>query len=183
MGVLVLALPFGVYTRPPDFWKLTCKWSHTRCPKEPQKIPSIRWLRMSIRSSSSSVEGPPRKSNTILECASASTLPQINIEAHKGPYIEDSNLTKGPFPLPWRSVSSKLAAKEERFRSHLPNGRANQAWIVLKDLVSDRDSPVVFSPLETGSRRQDESERVRIRLRASKVRLPLAPRWNFNHAS
>ena len=28
------------------------------------------------------------------------TLPQINMEADKGPYIEDSSLIKGPSPLP-----------------------------------------------------------------------------------
>ena len=30
----------------------------------------------------------------------ADTLPQINMEAHRGPYIEDSSLVRGSSPLP-----------------------------------------------------------------------------------
>ena len=36
----------------------------------------------------------------VISRQSPCTLPLINIEAHKGPYIEDSNLVKGPSPLP-----------------------------------------------------------------------------------
>ena len=28
------------------------------------------------------------------------TLPQIDMEADRGPYLEDSSVTKGPCPLP-----------------------------------------------------------------------------------